>query len=219
MENNFPWIYQKIKGGVTIIGSGVSIGIIVGIILALNKEPEVAKYYLLIPIFFGLLIGLLITFRMKSKQGVDDLLQPDSEPAVYQKRYIDNTQDDDIISLLPTLTDYELIQLIAFRYPQMLKETKVIMKKELANRKITKSVFLDTFNTLETFRAKSEAYCPKCGFKRYNSNTEPGKVNCILCGYYHSIDNPNLFINKVKRAMGFYYDIGLSRFTIEEELY
>jgi rubredoxin len=213
----------RLRGWLTVIGAGFAIGFFIGLCLIFSIDnPVYAKYGFWISVGLGLLGGIAIGLNMERKGIMDNWHQPINRSADfdnYQDAFVDKNQDNEIINLIPTLTDYELIQLIAFRYPQMLKKTKALMSSELTNRKISKDRFLDTFNTLETFRVKSEAYCPKCGFKKYNPNAERGQVNCVLCGYYHDIENPNLFINKLKRNMGFYYDIGISSMTIENELY
>lgn len=132
-----------------------------------------------------------------------------------QDIFRDLHQDDNVLNLIPSLTDIDFMSLICFRYPQMLEETKYTLRQELYNRKIDKQRFLNHYSTIDIFRTNIDKYCPKCGYHDYKSNTGQGELNCELCGYYDKLDNPRKFINRLKKAMGFYYDIGISEDFIE----
>jgi hypothetical protein len=216
-ENNI----KKTRAWGSIIGSGLTLGVISGSITVFYVQPNVAKYY-----FFGLasgLIGGIIVAVILNKRGVIkdgfDPLNRSEDLDNFQAGFKNPSQDKSIIDLIPSLTNDEFIKLVCFRYPSLHYQTKNFVKKELARRQIDNNRFRKQYNTLETFVKKTNGYCPKCGFESYNENILNGEVNCELCGYMDIVDNPDMFVNKLKKVFGFYDYIGLSEYEIDNDLY
>lgn len=215
-------IIKRIRAWATVIGIGISIGFISGAITALKVNPENAKYYfwglLMLGLITGLFIAIILYKKGKFKEGFDPINRTEDFDNI-QELFKDPNKDNNILNLIPHLSDEELINLISFRYPQMLDETKIFIREELINRKIDKNKFLNQYRSIETFKIVSIDKCPRCGFRNYKRETEIGELNCELCGYYEKLDNPDKFVNKLKRAFRFYDDIGLNENKIENEIY
>ncbi len=215
-------IIKRLRAWSSIIGSGISIGFFIGMFFLLSADIEHAKTYFWISFIGGFIVGLLIAVVLNKKGSIKDGFEPlnrSQDLDNYQDRFKDLHQDDKVLELVPKLNNKEFISLICFRYPQMLIETKNKFKQELLKRDIDKRSFYNHFSSLETFRTRNENHCPKCGYHDYKPLTKQGELNCELCGYYEKLENPDKFINRIKKTMGYYYDIGINKEIIELELY
>ena len=197
----------RLKGFISIAFSGLVFGFAIGLFVIIKKGGPNYQYYLMGFSALGFLIGMFIAYYVQKKEPNGSWWQqPSASPELnnFQDRFIDKSKDDRLIAILPDLSDFELISVFIYQYYDLLNSSRVRLKKEILNRRLDSHRIKLIYEQNIREKRKNLGGCPHCGSNKYDS------INCLICGFNHLRDNPELLSNRLKKIFGFYMDRKLS---------
>ncbi len=198
---------NKIRGWFAFSGSGLTIGLITGLLLINNiNDNWIFEFLALTSILGGLLgigIGLLLSKDKNMEEYYDPLYHSKDLDSFYRKTFDPNTEKD-YVELISQFTNPELIATMTMRYYKLSDKTTDKLIMEFQTRKIQNQEIEEFYNSKKYFSLVSYERCPGCNSKDYLIRKDGKITNCMLCGYNIEFDNPNSAMNRIRWKLGVY---------------
>lgn len=202
--------YNNIRGWVSIIFSGIGLGLLGGF-LTLEYADSFLEH-LIITSTIGSLLGIAVAFFINRRAPLEESWEPlhrskDFDSYFQKEKNVKPSQN--LIDQFPRFTDDELITALWFRYYELTALTAGKLIEEINRRSITERQIEELYNTKQFYKDIKPNQCPCCNNKEYLLKTEGVITNCNVCGFDLQVDNPKSIANRIRWSFGCYSNLKL----------
>ena len=204
--------FEKFIRYEALFSAGVVFGIIVGFLTLKYVSDDFLITFLVLTSLGGGILGLVTAKFFDKKKSLEGWFQPANRSKDLDNLYRaqENKKPDlQLIDLIKSFTDSELITAMRLRYYDLTDRTETELIKEIKNRKITTETILKHFEEIKFYKFNNTRYCPCCGNSKYVYRVAGKVTKCVVCGFNREIENPDSVATKIRWSLGVHSAIKL----------